>query len=115
MDVAVEQLQAFTASRQHEVVRHALVVVEKVALDHVRSMSEAQDEVLVPEMSVVLHDVPQDGAIPNLHHRLGDVLGIADPQAQSAAEQNDLHAYMPPPVAWPSLSRSRFALIALTS
>ncbi len=49
----------------------ALAVVEEVVLDHIAAVAEAQDEVLVPEVRVVLHHVPEDRPIADGHHRLG--------------------------------------------
>ena len=46
----------------------------------------------VPEVRVVLHDVPQDRLLPDRDHRLRDALGgFAHPQPEPAAEQHDLH------------------------
>ena len=47
-------------SLMHEIVGDRLVVVEEVLLDAVRPVAQAQDEVLVPEVRVVAHDVPED-------------------------------------------------------
>src|SRR2546426_4109571 len=95
-DVALQELEPPPALAQHEVVRDAFVIVPEVALDEVRAVAEAEDEVLVPEVSVVLHHVPEDRAIPNRHHRLRDVLVVV-PQAhpQTTAEQHDLHSSPP--------------------
>ncbi len=79
-------------AREHEVVRERLLVVEEVVLDDVGLVAQAEDELLVPEVRVVAHHVPQDGPVPDRDHRLGQELRVV-PQAQSlaAAEQNDLH------------------------
>jgi len=70
-----------------------IAVREEVVLDHVRAESEAQDEVGVSVVGVVLHHVPQDRAVPDVHHRLRDVLRVlSQPHAETAAEQNDFHA-----------------------
>jgi hypothetical protein len=37
--------------------------------------------------------MPEDRAIADRNHRLGDVLLITNPHAQSAAEQHDLHRF----------------------
>ena len=60
------------ALREDEVVGECLVVVEEVLLDHVALVAEADDEVVVPEVRVVLHDVEQDRPVGDGHHRLGN-------------------------------------------
>ena len=53
---------------------------------------EAQDEVLVAEVRVVLHDVPKDRPVADRHHRLGDVVGMfPEPHAHSSTKQDNLH------------------------
>ena len=74
------------AAGQNEVVGGALVVVEEIVLDGVGPMPQAENEVLVPEVSVVLHHVPQDGPVADVHHGLGQIFGIANPHAQPAAK-----------------------------
>src|SRR5689334_15106654 len=87
VDVAVEELKLFTATGKDEVVRHTLVIVQKVILHDVSAVTEAEDKVFVPEMRVVLHDMPQDRAITDLHHRFGYVFRIADAEAKSSAKK----------------------------
>src|SRR2546426_2153312 len=95
-DIALQELEPPPALAQHEVIRDAFVIVPEVALDEVGAVAEAEDEVLVAEVSVVFHHVPEDRAIPNRHHRLRDVLVVV-PQAhpQTTAEQHDLHSSPP--------------------
>src|SRR3989475_1836233 len=91
-DVALQELEPPTALAQYEVVRNALVVIAEVGLDGVGAVAEAEDEVLVPKVSVVLHHVPEDRAIADRHHRLRNVLVVCpQPHPQTTAEQNDLH------------------------
>ena len=93
VDVAADQLDALAALREHEVVAQRLVVVEEEVLDRLGAMAQADDEVLVPEVGVVLHDVPQDRPVPDRDHRLRDAAGaVAHPQAEPAAEEHHLHA-----------------------
>src|SRR2546428_172900 len=91
-DIALQELEPPPALAQHEVIRDAFVIVPEVALDEVGAVAEAEDEVLLAEVSVAFHHVPEDRAIPNRHHRLRDVLVVV-PQAhpQTTAEQHDLH------------------------
>src|SRR6266849_2872711 len=92
VDIGAQQLDVATAPTQDEVVRHALVVVAEVPLDHVSAIPEAQDEILVSEMGVIAHDVPQHRPVADLHHRFGHAVGLlADPQTLAPAEKDDLH------------------------
>src|SRR6266511_151839 len=91
LDVAPKQLYPPVAE-EHEVIRHRFVVVEEELLDDVRVVAEAENELSVPEMRVVPHDVPEDGPVSDRDHRLRDSgLGLLHPQALPAAEENDLH------------------------
>src|SRR5271155_1173883 len=88
----MEQLEMFSALRKSEIVREAFVVVTEVVLDGVRPISQAQDEIAMAEMCVVLHHMPQDGAIADRHHGFGDVVRIfPQPHSQTAAKEDDLH------------------------
>ena len=67
-------------------------VVEEELLDDVRLVAKAQDEILVPVLAVIVHQVPEDRLIADRDHRLGNALGIiADARAETSAEQNCLH------------------------
>ena len=66
--------------------------IEEEFLDGVGLVAEAQHEIAVPVLAVVLHHVPQDRLLADRDHGLGDVLAIvADARAETAAEQHDLH------------------------
>ena len=68
-------------------------VVGEVLLDHVALVAQADDEVVKAVMTVVLHDVPQNGVLADLGHRLGLHLGLfRQARAQPAGEYDDLHA-----------------------
>ena len=56
----------------------ALAVVEEVVLNSARAVAEAQDELGVPEVRVVQHDVPQHRPVADRHHRLGQRVGVPD-------------------------------------
>jgi hypothetical protein len=102
VDVALEQLDGAAAAAQDEVVRDGLGVAEEVLLDRVGAVPEAQDEVLVAEVRVVAHDMPQDGPISDRDHRLRDRLGhLAEAQTLPPAEQHDLHGTTPRAVDGP--------------
>ena len=76
------------AAAEDEVVAEGFLVVEEVPLDGVGAVAEAEDEVLVPVVGVVLHQVPDDRAVADGHHGLGDVFRVvAEAQALAAAEE----------------------------
>src|SRR6266436_7926093 len=66
--------------------------MEEVLLNGIGAVAQAQNEVLVAEMRVILHDVPQNRPVANGNHGLGDIISIL-PQAhsESAAKDNDFH------------------------
>jgi hypothetical protein len=91
-DVGAQQLDVLTALAQHEVVGVRLLVVEEVVLHRPGAVAQAQDELGVPEVGVVPHDVPQHRTVADGHHRLGRrVVARPDAQPQPATEQHDLH------------------------
>ena len=72
----------------------ALIMVQEVLSDHMALPAQAKDEVLVTEMRVILHQVPEDRPRAERDHRFGNRFGIvADPQALAAAKQNNFHGY----------------------
>src|SRR4029077_6738778 len=65
----------FAAQANLEDAIHGLVVQE-IILDHVAAISDAKNELAHSVVGVHLHDVPQDGTAPNLHHRFGPEFGF---------------------------------------
>src|SRR6266404_5802602 len=63
------------AKANSEVTIHGFVVQE-VILDHVAAVSEAEDKLAHSVVGVHLHDVPQNGSAPDLHHRFGPEFGF---------------------------------------
>ena len=93
--VGVVELGRPAAVHRHREVAQHLLVAQEVLLDLPALVAEAQHEAVEPVGPVVLHDVPEDGAVAHLHHRLGAVLGLlAQPRALAAAE--DDHRDVPP-------------------
>ena len=87
IDVAVVKLHGLAAVREREVIRDALVVLEKVVFDDISAITEAQDEVLVSEVRIVLHEVPDNRPVADRDHGLRDVLGIfPDSHSQTTAK-----------------------------
>src|SRR4051794_11039039 len=54
VNVTVQQLQILGSAAQDEIIRSALVVIEEIVFDGIGAMSQAKNEILVPEVSVVL-------------------------------------------------------------
>src|SRR4029453_17555094 len=107
IDVAAEQPDGPTPFGQLEVGGEALVVVEEVLLDLVPSIPEAEDEFCVPIVGVVPHQMPDDRAISDGHHRLRDRIRVlAGPGAHAPAEQDDFHVLTPSSRSSSSLYRS---------
>ena len=74
VDVGAQHLDVAATFRKDEVVRRPLVVAQEEFLDLVRSVAEAQNELVVPVVAVVLHQVPQDRALANVDQRLGQAI-----------------------------------------
>jgi len=72
---------------------HAIVVLEEILAHHVAAIAEREDELRVPEVRVVAHQVPQDRAVADVHQRLRGWCrnGSQQARAESAAEEYDLH------------------------
>ena len=94
LDISSICLSAF---REHEIVRHAFVVVQEVLADQIAAIPRAQDEVLVPEMRVVAHQVPDDRPVADVDERLRDrVRVLAQPRSETTAEQHNFHSASSP-------------------
>src|SRR5579883_143219 len=92
LDVLADHVDLGAAAGEHEVVRHALVVSQKILLDGVALVPETQDEIRVPVMRVIAHDVPQDRPRADLDERLRYLVGVvAEPGSEATAEENDFH------------------------
>src|SRR5215472_5097858 len=92
-----EDLDTVAELRDHTVRVALRPVVQKELLDDVRLIAKAQDEVLVAVLTVVVHQMPQDRAVADGDHRLGDTLGeIPDPGPKTSAEQYGLQINVPP-------------------
>jgi hypothetical protein len=73
-----------------------VVVVEEVLLDDLALVAQRDQELAEAVVRVVLHDVPEKGPSPDLHHRLGPNLGLlGQASAEAAGEYDDLHASRP--------------------
>src|SRR6266851_6780950 len=57
----------------------------------------------------MLHYVPQDRPVADLHHRLRDIFRVPDTQPQSATKKNDFHILTPRGTSSSSLGGSAIA------
>src|ERR1700692_3571253 len=58
-----------------EVTVHGFVV-QKIILDHVAAITQAENELAHPVVGIHLHDVPQDGAPADFHHGFWAEFGL---------------------------------------
>src|SRR5258708_29027823 len=88
----MHKLQVASAIRKDEIIRNGFFILEKIILNYIGFVSQAQNEVFVSEMGVVLHHVPQDGPRADGDHWLRHIFGVtAQPHSGTAAEQYDFH------------------------
>src|ERR1700692_327894 len=77
-----------------EVAVHGFVV-EKIFFDHVAAIAETEHKLADPIVGVHLHDVPQDGAAADFHHRLGTEFGFfPESGTRSTTQNNNLHNWV---------------------
>src|SRR5208337_1136360 len=89
--VAVVHLQ-FAGAQRHGKVAVAQLVVQKIVANRVALVAQANHEVAESIRRIDLHDVPENRAPADLHHRLGPELGLlAEPRAQSAGQNYHFH------------------------
>ena len=91
LGVAVVHLHAIARHVEGEV-RGVQEVVGEVFLDHVAAVTAADHEIVHAVRAVDLHDVPEDGLAPDLHHGLGFEMGFfGNPGAQSPGKDDGFH------------------------
>src|ERR1017187_294950 len=96
LQVVVEQLDIVTAIGHDKIVQDALIIREEILFNHIGLVAETQDKVLVSEMGIVLHEVPQDRHVTNFYERLGEaLLAFLQAHSETAAEQDNLHGFIP--------------------
>ena len=87
-----EDLDFLAEARDDAVGVGLRLVVQEEFLDDVGLVAKAQHEILVPELAVVVHQMPQDRLVADRDHRLRHALGdVSDPRAQTSAEKNRFH------------------------
>src|SRR5690554_973387 len=96
---------------QYEIPRVARIEVYEELLDQVASITEADDEVRVPVMSVVLHQIPQNRSVTDRHEGFRNrVRMLPEARTKPAAKQHDFHVRPFPPSSVPaSIRRSSSA------
>src|SRR5262249_23156165 len=90
--MAAPPLHLAGAQIDREVARH-VGELQKEVLHALGLVAERHDELLEAIGGIELHDVPEDGMLADLHHRLGDgdrLLG--KPGAEATGKDHDLHA-----------------------
>src|SRR5258706_5373383 len=92
-DIALDRLYGPASVGENEIVGQPFGVVYEILLDQVAAVAETQDEILVPEMRVIPHEMPDDRPVANTHQGLRHRIRLlAQPGSQSAAKQHYLHA-----------------------
>ncbi len=92
LDIGGMQLDIAAAGGEREVVRHALLVIEEVLANQIAAVAQAQDEILVPVVRVIAHQVPDQRPVADRDQRLRDgVRMLAQASAQTTAEQHHFH------------------------
>src|SRR5262249_60318514 len=101
------ELLSAAAVGEPEVVRQVLIMVQEVLLDDIAPISQTQNKISMAEMSVVLHQVPENRAVPDGNHRLRHALGaLAQPRSHTTAEQNNPHTRIHHPRQSPTCAAS---------
>ena len=70
------------------IIIHQLIMAE-VILDHLSPVSQGQDKILMTEMGVILHDMPENGTFPDIHHRFGTKFRLLTQTGTSTTAKND--------------------------
>jgi hypothetical protein len=67
-------------------------VIQKILPDELDAVATEYDEIRKPKMSVALHDVPNDRAPTDFHHRLWPYCGFfAEPCSEASCEHHYFH------------------------
>src|SRR5260370_38873048 len=90
---------------QDEIVRGALVVVQKIVFNRFCTVPQAQDEILLPIVSVILHYMPEDAPISDMYYRLRNVFRITNKLSHSSAEETAFHMALSKSGSFIKLSR----------
>src|SRR5262249_39403332 len=92
-----KQLNLGAALRDHAVRIQFRPPVDEEFLGGVGLVAKAQNEVLVPVLTVKIHEMPKNWFVADRDHRLRDAVTIvADARSQAAAEKNHFHVNTDP-------------------
>src|SRR5713101_4964725 len=92
VDTFFEKFDATSALRKHEIRRHCRTIFQEKLTNQVTSVAKTQNEIFVPEVRVVTHQVPKNRAITDIHERLRNGFGmLAQARAETPAKQDYLH------------------------
>ena len=81
------------------------IVVRKILLYHILHISQTYDEIIIPVVSIMLHDMPQYRLAAYLDHRLRpQIIAVADAASETSGQNNYLHRLI-------LLARSMLSLI----
>ena len=78
------QFELAATFRKREIVGQVFLVVDEIVSNQISAISETKDELLVPEVSVVPHQVPDDRTNADIDKRFRDRVGVlaqASPKA----------------------------------
>ena len=73
----------------HRDITRVPVVVSEIFFDNFASITETENEVLVPVVGIILHDVPKNRATADRDHRLRTEFGFFTQTCPEAAAQNN--------------------------
>jgi hypothetical protein len=58
INVTIEKLKTFASFGKNEVVGYTFVIVEEIILNKIRPIPEAENEIIIAVMGIILHDMP---------------------------------------------------------
>ena len=64
-------------------------IISKIFFNHITLVAQANNKVVEAVRRIYLHDMPQDGHIPNFDHRLGLEHGFLGKARTQPAGEND--------------------------
>jgi hypothetical protein len=92
VDITAFRIQLPSSVSKHKVSVTIAVIIKEEFFDHFSLISQAQNKLLMTEMSVILHQVPNNRPIAYIHEWFWyDIRMIPKSGAESSTEQYDLH------------------------
>src|SRR6266446_3149519 len=95
----VVKLDRGLITQHHGAIAGVPEIVSEKFLDHFAFVAEAKDELRMSVMGIRLHDMPQDGSMPNGYHWLRPELRFfPEPRAFTTAQNYNFHTWdlLPP-------------------